>query len=163
MKRKGIVALGLAAVLAAGVALFRMQAPAQAPALTLYALDGRAVHLAELRGKPLLITFWATTCPACVKEIPHLSALYQELKPRGLEIIGIAMAYDPPHYVLRMTRQHRIPYPIVLDPLGEAAKAFGDVQLTPSSFLVSPQGRIIQRRLGAWDMEALRETLLTLL
>lgn len=146
-------------VLALLLGVFWLRSPAQAPELTVYALDGQVIELAELRGKPVLVTFWATTCPACVKEIPHLSALYQELNPHGLEIIGIAMAYDPPNYVLKMTQQREIPYPIALDPQGEAALAFGDVLATPTSFLISPQGRIVQRRLGAWDMRALRDTI----
>ncbi|MCP5418879.1 MAG: TlpA family protein disulfide reductase [Gammaproteobacteria bacterium] len=161
--KKGLVIAALGLMLLSAVGYFGLNDSTPAPDLTVYALNGRVMDLKKLRGKPVLITFWATTCPACVKEIPHLSALYQELNPQGLEIIGIAMAYDPPSYVLRMTQQRQIPYPVALDPLGTMAQAFGDVQVTPSSFLISPQGRIVQHQLGAWNMDALRATLHTML
>ncbi|MEZ5584745.1 MAG: TlpA disulfide reductase family protein [Candidatus Competibacteraceae bacterium] len=155
-----ILGIGLVGMLLTGSGAFIALMPDPvAPELTVYTLDGRSIPLASLRGKPVLVTFWATTCPACVQEIPHLAALYREWQPAGLEIIGIAMAYDPPHYVLQMIEHRRIPYPIALDPLGEAAQAFGNVRLTPTSFLISPQGRIAEQRVGAWNPSALRASI----
>ncbi|MFZ1324696.1 MAG: TlpA disulfide reductase family protein, partial [Candidatus Contendobacter sp.] len=109
--------------------------------------------------KPVLVTFWATTCPSCIEEIPHLVELYQEFKPKGLEIIGVAMAYDPPEQVRTLARQRQIPYPIVLDTQAQIARAFDDVRLTPTSVLISPQGQIVQYRLGLLDLPQLRKTL----
>lgn len=69
----------------------------------------------DLHGKPLIITFWATSCPSCVKEIPHLIALYEQYHPQGIEIIAIAMTYDPPNRVVSMTQEKKLPYHVVLD------------------------------------------------
>jgi len=154
--RQALSASALLFLAAVGAALWLTRAAEDAaPPLALHTLDGRTLHLEQLRGKPLLVTFWATTCQSCVKEIPHLAELYQALHPRGLEVIGIAMAYDPPSFVLDMIQQRQIPYPIALDLGSAAAKSFGDVKLTPSSFLISPEGRIVQRYVGTMDMQRL--------
>ena len=105
----------------------------------------------------MLVTFWATTCPTCVKEIPHLSKLYQELGNEIFEIIAIAMPYDPPNLVVSMAEKRNIPYPVALDIQGEAVKAFGDVMVTPTSFLIDTQGNIVEERKGELDIEALKQ------
>ena len=133
------------------------------PEITLLTIDGEKLELANLRGKPLLLTFWATSCYLCLKEIPHLIELYDELSPQGLEIIGIAMSYDKPSNVLSMRKARGIPYPVALDIDGAAAQAFGNIRLTPTSFLVAPDGRIVFQKLGEMNMTTLRENILTLL
>lgn len=148
-----------------GAAAFLWLSPSgfqQAPAVTLTTLEGKALPLASLQGRPVLVTFWATTCPGCVKEMPHLAELYRELGPQGLEIVGVAMAYDPPAQVQEMVRQKQPPYTIALDD-GSAARAFGDVKLTPTSFLIDPQGRIVQQKLGEMDMVQLRARIQSML
>ncbi len=135
----------------------------QAPPLVGQTLDGRTVTLEQLRGKPVLVTFWATTCPACIEEMPHLIELYQELHPKGLELIGVAMSYDPPEQVRAMAQQRQIPYPIILDSRAQIARAFDNVRLTPTTVLISPEGRIVQYRLGPLDLPKLRETINALL
>lgn len=134
-----------------------------APGLTLTTLDGHALPLAERQGRPLLVTFWATSCPGCVKEIPHLADLYRELAPQGLELVGVAMEYDPPDQVRAMVAEKAIPYPIVLDTEGRVAEAFGGVRLTPTHFLIDPEGRIVQQKLGELEMGPLRERLVAML
>lgn len=133
------------------------------PEISLLSLDGNEIQLAELRGRPILITFWATTCPGCVKEIPHLIELYEELSPRGLEIIGIAMDYDPPNQVLAARDARGITYPIVLDIHARASAAFGNVRLTPTSFLINPDGQIVLQKIGEMDMAAVRQKILDML
>ena len=133
------------------------------PDITLLSIDGKAVNLAELRGKPVLVTFWATTCPGCMKEMPHLIELHDELSPQGLEIIGIAMSYDPPNQVLAMRKARNIPYTIALDIHSDAARAFGDVSLTPTSFLIAPDGRIVLQKIGEMDMESVRQQIIEML
>ena len=137
--------------------------PKVTPDITLLTIDGEELPLASLRGNPLLLTFWATTCPGCIKEMPHLIKLYDELSPLGLEIIGIAMSYDKPSHVLSMRKARNIPYPVALDIHGTAAQAFGNVRLTPTSFLIAPDGRIVSRRIGEMNMPKLRETILGML
>ena len=133
------------------------------PDISLMTIKGEEIQLASLRGKPLLVTFWATTCPGCIKEMPHLIELYDELAPQGLEIIGIAMDYDPPNRVLAMSKARNIPYPIALDIHADAARAFGNVRLTPTSFLIAPDGRIVYQKTGTINMVRLREDILGML
>ncbi|MBK8535811.1 MAG: TlpA family protein disulfide reductase [Candidatus Competibacteraceae bacterium] len=131
----------------------------QAPPLVGQTLDGRTLTLEQLRGKPVLVTFWATTCPSCIEEVPHLISLYRELHPQGLEIIGVAMAYDPPDQVRAMAMQRQIPYPIVMDSQERIAQAYDNVRLTPTTVLISPEGRIVHYQLGLLNMPKLRETI----
>lgn len=158
-KETAIAGLALVVVLAFAAVWFMPAGLREAPPLVGQTLDGRTLTLEQLRGKPVLVTFWATTCPSCVEEIPHLIELYRELNPKGLEIIGVAMAYDPPEQVRAMARQRQIPYPIVLDSEERIAREFDNVRLTPTSVLVSPEGRIVQYRLGLLDMPELRNTI----
>lgn len=134
-----------------------------APDIALTTLEGRTLHLAELRGHPLLVTFWATTCPGCMKEMPHLITLHKELAPRGLEIIGVAMHYDPINDVRALVERRQVPYLIAHDTQAQAAHAFGDVRLTPTTFLIAPDGRILQQTIGELDLRALRTRVLGLL
>ena len=146
MKLKEITA-ALFILLLAGAAAFLWLSPSgfqQAPSVTVTTLEGKQVSLASLQGRPVLVTFWATTCPGCVKEMPHMVDLYRELGPQGLEIVAIAMSYDPPEQVRELVRQKQLPYTIALDTDGSVAKAFGNVKLTPTNFLLDPQGHIVQ-------------------
>ncbi|MBU6461098.1 MAG: TlpA family protein disulfide reductase, partial [Proteobacteria bacterium] len=111
-------------------------------------LSGKNIPLSSLRGKVVYIDFWATDCPGCVKEVPELKAMYQQYHARGLELIGVNMAYDPPGYVLKFIKKYQIPYPDTLDPQGKIAHAFGGVLLIPTGFLISKQGTILQHYVG---------------
>lgn len=121
------------------------------PDTTFTTITGERITLKALQGKPVLVTFWATSCPSCIKEIPHLVALYKQFHPKGLEIIAIAMVYDPPNRVVAMTHEQNLPYPIVLDITSEHAKAFGRVWATPTTLLISPDGSVAKRDIGAFD------------
>ena len=158
MKTKDILIGLFGLLLVAGVAFVWLspEGLARAPEVSVKTIDGRDIRLADLRGRPVLVTFWATSCPGCIKEMPHLIELYQALHPRGFELIGIAMSYDPPNHVMQMAKSRRIPYPVALDIDGAAARAFGDVRLTPSSFLIAPDGRVVHQKIGEMDMKKLR-------
>ena len=165
MKAKDIF-FGLFAIALVGALAYLWLSPQglkQAPSLSVRTLEGTQIDLATLRGKPVLVTFWATSCPGCVKEIPHLIELHNEYGPQGLQMLAIAMDYDPPNHVIAMRDARKLPYPIVLDIDGSAARAFGDVQLTPTSFLIAPDGRIVRHKIGELDMAEVRAQLHTLL
>ncbi len=159
MKTKDIAIALFALILVAtlGYLWFSPSGVKPAPAVAVTALDGSRVAIDQYRGRPLLVTFWATTCPGCVQEIPHMVELYRDLGPRGLQVLAIAMDYDPPAQVANMAKQRQLPYIVAIDKDGAAAKAFGDVKLTPTSFLIDPQGRIVQQKLGDLDFAQLRQ------
>lgn len=147
----GIFVLALAGGLAA--LWLAPEGGRSAPQVEMETLDGSTLHLADLTGQPVLLTFWATTCPACVQEIPHLNQLKAEYGERGLEIIGVAMHYDPPEQVAEMVRRRDVGYTIALDRDAQVASAFGNVELTPTTFLISPRGRITYQKMGDLDWE----------
>jgi thiol-disulfide isomerase/thioredoxin len=121
------------------------------------------LELAQLRGRPVLVVFLATTCASCIEEMPHLVELYRELNPKGLEIIGVAMGYDLPEQVQNLVKQQKIPFPIMLDIQENIALKFNNIQLTPTSVLISPDGRIISYLVGPLDMSKLRDRIQAML
>jgi peroxiredoxin len=165
MKTKLILSVATLIIIALSVfGLFiSSQGLDKAPDISLNIIDGRKIEFSSLRGKPLLVTFWSTTCATCIKEMPHLAELYKQLNKDGLEIIGIAMPYDPPNRVLELTEKKAIPYPIALDIEGVASKAFGNINATPTSFLIDSLGNIIQQKTGEMDIEQLRIKIIKLL
>ena len=160
LNKEAVVAgIALTVILAVATVWLLPTGLRSAPPLVGQTLDGRTLILEQLRGKPVLVTFWATTCPSCLEEMPHLIDLYRDLNPKGLEIIGVAMVYDPPEQVRLLARQRQIPYPIVLDTQAQIAREFDNVRLTPTTVLISPEGRIVHYRLGLLDLPKLRETI----
>lgn len=137
--------------------------PPQLPAMPLTTLEGRQIDDAALRGHPVLVTFWSITCGPCLHEIPDLVDLHRELSPRGLVILAIAMPYDPPDRVLALARERKLPYDIVLDPMGKAGAAFGEIDATPTTFLFDAQGHGVKRLVGGMNVRRMREAILTLL
>ncbi|KJV05450.1 peroxiredoxin family protein [Methylocucumis oryzae] len=120
----------------------------QAPEQVFTSITGQKIDLSAWHGKPVLITFWATDCPACLQEIPELKAVYQQQHEQGLEILAIAMYYDPPSHVVAMTQEKQLPYPVALDINGAHAQAFGTVLQIPATFLITPEGKIAKHYLG---------------
>ena len=134
-----------------------------APASTFVLLDGSKTTTAELQGKVTLVNFWATTCVSCVKEMPALVATHQKFKDRGYETVAVAMSYDPPAWVLNFAQSRQLPFKVALDNTGDIAKAWGDVKLTPTTYLVDKQGNIVKRFVGEPDMDALHRLIEELL
>lgn len=126
-------------------------------------LDGSKGATSALRGKVLLVNFWATTCSTCVKEMPRLVATHQKYHPRGFDTLAVAMQYDPPASVATYAETRRLPFGVVIDNTGAFAKAYGDVKGTPTTFVLDKQGRIARRFVGEPDFEALHGLIETLL
>jgi len=165
MNKRSLITIPLVVAFIASVAWLWLSPSgvSQAPDVKLTITDGSIIDLKELRGKPVLVTFWATSCIGCVREMPHLIALYDELSDEGLEIIGIAMPYDPPNHVVKMISERKIPYPIAIDIEGNAVVAFGNVLVTPTSFLIAPDGTISKHTIGEMDMNELRDSIISML
>jgi peroxiredoxin len=158
-RRLSLTALLLAAVLGlAGCA-----AGDDAPASRFVLLDGSTTTTADLNGKVTLVNFWATTCVTCVKEMPSIVSTHEKFKGKGYETIAVAMSYDQPAWVLNYAQTRRLPFKVALDNTGEIAKSWGDVKLTPTTYLVDKQGRIVKRFVGEPDFAALHKLIEELL
>jgi len=142
--------------LLAVTAWLTLPTPRPAPAVSFTTLEGKTLELASLRGQLVLVTFWATSCPHCIEDMAALSEMHRELGPRGLRIIGVAMPYDPPNRVLAMVEARRPPYTVALDVQGRVLRAFDNVPGTPTTFLVGPDGAIIERTIGPLDAERVK-------
>jgi peroxiredoxin len=128
-----------------------------APQVVFTSIQGEKLSTADLRGRVVLVNFWATDCPVCVKEMPRLVQTYRSYAPKGLELIAVAMRYDPPNYVLDYTDRNKLPFKVALDPMGDLAKAFDGVQLTPTTVLIDKHGKVVQRILGEPDFGKLEK------
>lgn len=134
---------------------------AVAPDLAFTTITGKPLALKTLLGHPVLVTFWATDCPGCIAEIPHLTSLYQQYHCAGFETIAITMAYDPPNHVVEMAKAKQIPYPIVLDLNGEYSQAFGQIMVTPNTFLIAPDGHIESHQIGTFNLQDIQQKIAT--
>jgi thiol-disulfide isomerase/thioredoxin len=129
------------------------------PDFTLPDLDDRPQASSQWAGKVLVLNFWATWCPPCRKEIPAFMELQQQLGPRGLQFVGIAI--DDPAAVRQFAATTDFNYPILLgdDKAIELALQLGDqIQGLPFSVIFDRRGRVIYRRLGELSPETIRST-----
>jgi peroxiredoxin len=128
-----------------------------APDVVFTSITGEKLATADLRGRVVLVNFWATDCAVCIREMPQLVRTYSRFRSRGLELVAVAMRYDPPNYVLDYTEKNALPFKVALDPMGEFAQAFGDVKLTPTTIVIDKRGRMVKRILGEPDFAELEK------
>lgn len=144
-----------AVTLAIAAALFLGTRAESAPDSTFVLLDGSSRTTADLKGKVTLVNFWATSCVSCVAEMPKLVSTYNQYKARGYETVAVAMSYDPPSYVVNFAQTRQLPFSVAIDNTGAVARAWGDVKLTPTSYLVNKRGEIVKRYVGEPDFAEL--------
>jgi len=155
-----LIAVALLATVLTSAALLSKRA---APDVTLTDINGNRVRLADLRGNVVLVNFWATTCVTCVREMPQIAATQRRFAGRAYRTFAVAMPYDRPDWVLNFSERNRLPFPIALDVKGEIARAFDDTRVTPTTFLIDTQGRIVKRYIGAPDFAELQQRIEKLL
>jgi len=126
-------------------------------------LDGARQSTADLKGKVTLVNFWATSCTTCVAEMPQIVATYNQYKGKGYDTLAVAMSYDPPAYVVNYAETRKLPFKVAIDNTGAVAKAWGDVQLTPTSYLLNKKGEIVKRYVGQPDFAELHQLIEKLL
>lgn len=148
-------ALALAAA-GGGALLWQLQELPPAPPVGYTLLDGKAAQSTQAwAGKVVLVNFWATSCATCVAKMPMLVATHQKYRGRGFDTLAVAMQYDPPDYVAQFAQTRKLPFDVAIDNTGAVARAFGEVRVTPTSFLIDRQGRIVKTFVGNIDEAAL--------
>lgn len=146
----GVCALGLSLALLGC-------AGERAPESSFVLLDGSTVSTQQLQGKVSLVNFWATSCTSCVAEMPELITTYNKFKDRGYETVAVAMSYDPPSYVVNFAQTRQLPFKVAIDNTGGVARAWGDVKLTPTTFLLNKRGEVVKRFVGTPDFVELHQ------
>ena len=151
--RRRLLLGGAGALLALGLGGCMSESSIALEGVTVQDLDGQPVALDSIKGKPTVITFWATTCPGCVKEIPHIQELHDKFAERGLNVIGLAMSYDPLDQINTMVEQKDMTYTIWQDKTGRGAEVFGPVRVTPTFFVLDSEARVAYQKIGLVDMD----------
>ena len=152
-----VISLGVLALLV--FLAFSLTKNSLAPNVTFTTITGQKINMADLRGKVVLVSFWATDCSVCVREMPDLVNTYNAYKAKGFEVIAVAMPYDPPAQLLNYVTQKALPFPVMHDGFGEIIKQFDGVNLTPTAYIFDKQGKRLQYTIGALDFEKLNQLL----
>jgi len=121
-----------------------------APDFTLPSLDGQTVRLSDLRGKAVLLNFWATWCAPCRLEMPTIDKAYQEYKSRGLEILAVSLDAGSNSVVKNFMDELSLSFPALLDPDMEVLRLYRQFSI-PATFLIDKQGIVRHRELGYRD------------
>ena len=161
--RKVLYVAATAVVLAVGAGAYLSSGASPAPASTFVLLDGSKTHTADLKGKVTLVNFWATSCTTCVAEMPKVIATFDKYHARGYDTLAVAMHYDPPSYVVNFAETRKLPFKVAIDNTGAVAKAWGDVSLTPTTFIVNKRGEIVKHYVGEPDFAELHKLIEKLL
>lgn len=162
MKRIYFAASALA-ILLVGTFVYFSSSNSAAPVSKFVLLDGSSRNTEDFRGKVVLVNFWATSCTTCVAEMPKLIAVHEKYKHQGYDTLAVAMEYDPPSYVVNFTETRKLPFLVAIDNTGTVAQAWGDVKLTPTTFILNKHGEIVKRFVGEPDFPELELLIQSLL
>ncbi|WP_291589923.1 TlpA disulfide reductase family protein [Comamonas sp. UBA7528] len=155
--------VALAAFAGLGAYVFWGSHSAAAPQSSFVLLDGSTRTTEDLKGKVTLVNFWATSCTTCVAEMPEIIKTYDKYKDKGYDTLAVAMSYDPPSYVVNFVQSRQLPFKVALDNTGAAAKAWGDIRITPTTYIVNKRGEIVKTYVGAPDFAELHKLIEKLL
>jgi cytochrome c biogenesis protein CcmG/thiol:disulfide interchange protein DsbE len=156
MKEKvlgGLALLGAAAVLYFfAMPSYRQSEPSvagrTAPDFALE-MNGQQTHLSDLRGKVVVLDFWATWCPPCVEEAPSLNALQERIKSEGGVVLGVSQDEDPDAYQ-KFLIEHGVNFPTYREPAKKIPEAYGTAMI-PEAYLISKDGKIAKKVVGPQD------------
>ena len=119
-----------------------------APAWKLNDLSGHEVSSAQLKGKVVVLDFWATWCVPCIGEIPGYIELQKKYGDQGLVIVGVSVDQKGPEVVAKFVKAKGMNYTIVMGD-DTIADAFGGLEAIPTTFLINREGRVVHRKVGA--------------
>ena len=158
MNRHAIFAVALLVGLFA-INWFNNSDDSTVPNIAFNDIDHQPHSFAQYKGKPILVTFWATDCSGCIAEMPDLITLYERFTNQGLVMIEVALAHDTPKQIKAMRKERNLPFIITWDKDSTIAQAFGNVRVTPTHFLIDPNGEIVMRKIGALNFVRLHAML----
>ncbi len=133
-----------------------------APSFTLPDLNGNKVSLSDYKGKVVILDFWATWCPPCVKEIPHFIELYKEYKDQGLSMVGISVDRQGIGIVKAFIQKYKINYPILMAD-SQVTRAYGNIRSIPTTFVIDPAGNLQRMYVGYREKSVFETDIKTLL
>ncbi len=162
MFKQAIICMTVTLALAAGCTKSEKPAVSSiAPDFTLQDLTGKAVRLADFKGKVVLVEFWATWCPPCRESIPGMERVHEAYQSKGLVVLGVSMDSDGPETLRSFARERGIKYSI-LQGSDEVADKYM-VHAIPTMFLVNKEGMIARQYLGGADGDVLDKDIQALL
>jgi peroxiredoxin len=153
-----LVALALSASAADGLATLKSQgftvyaSPKAAPDFTVKRLDGTEVSLASLKGKVVMVNFWATWCPPCRGEMPDIEKLYAKTKGLPFEILAIS-SQESSGTVSGFLKSNKYTFPIYLDSSGSVSRKYG-ISAIPTTYIIDAEGKMVARMVGAYDYDS---------
>ena len=121
----------------------------RAPELRLQSIDGKTVSLADLRGKVVLVHFWATWCPPCVEEIPTLERFYLQVLGTDIEVLAVSVD-DSADALKTFLEKNKVHFPVLRDPGGKAAASYGTRKF-PETYVVGRDGVVRYKVIGPMD------------
>lgn len=130
----------------------------KAPDFSLKTSSGKTIVLSKLKGKTVVVNFWATWCGPCRAEIPGFMEVYEKYKSKGLEIVGISLDEGGWSDVGPFVKQLNIPYPVVLGN-SKVAEQYGNIDAIPTTFIVDKDGHIVSRHIGYMKKEDFETTI----
>lgn len=132
-----------------------------APNFSLKQSDGTTVELAKLKGKVVVVNFWATWCPPCRAEIPDFIKVQEQYKSKGLVIVGISLDQKGWPAINAFAAKTKFNYPIVLGN-DQVVEAYGGVDAIPTSFIIDKKGYIVDKQVGMLTNDVLQQKIKTL-
>jgi len=136
--------------------------PGRAPQFALKDLKGHTLRLKDLRGRVVLLNFFATWCAPCRQEIPDLERLYKRFNDQGLEIVGISLDMEGAPLLNPFVQHYGISYPVVLG-TREVVVDYGGITGIPTSFLIDRDGRVAKHFVGFRPVHVFEQSVLELL
>ena len=158
-----VTGVALAAFVGLGAYVYWGEGAQAAPASQFVLLDGSRQTTEDLKGKVTLVNFWATSCVTCVAEMPEIIATHNKYAAQGYDTLAVAMQYDPPSYVVNFAQSRQLPFNVAIDNTGAVAKAWGDVKLTPTTYIVNKRGEIVKTYIGQPNFAELHQLIEKLL